>query len=122
MRKLLSLFLALALSACATVHNIDTALALANQNVANFTIADDKGWYYAEALYNVPTQAYLSANRRGLLHDPLKSQLKHSLQSLNVLRGDVYQAYKAGNSVSFREKIVQLKALSDQIRNQIPGA
>lgn len=118
---ILALSLALVLPGCATIHNVDQAVALANQNVGDFTIADEKGWYYAEALYNVPAQAYLSANSRGLLHDPLKSQLKHSLQTLNGLRGDVYQAYKTGNAVTFREKIIQLKALSDQIRTLIPG-
>lgn len=122
MRKL---FFAIALAvmpltACQTIHSIDQAATLANQNVGNFTVLDEKSWYYAEALYNVPASAYLSANSRGLLHDPLKAQIKASLQKLNALRLAVYQAYKAGNAVEFRDKIIQLKALSDQVRNIIP--
>lgn len=111
---------ALPLGACQTVHTVDQAVALANQNVGDYTVLDEKSWYYAEALYNVPAQAYLSANSRGLLHDPLKAQLKSGLQKLNLLRQDVYQAYKAGNAVTFRDKITQLKALSDQVRSLIP--
>lgn len=124
MRKLI-LVLALAsavlpLGACQTIRNVDQAVALANQNVGDFTIADEKGWYYAEALYDVPATAYLSVNSRGLIHDPLKSQLKGMLQDLNRYRVAVYNAYKAGNSVTFHEKLVAMKALSDEIRNLIP--
>lgn len=111
---------ALPLGACQTVHTVDQAVALANQNVGDYTVLDEKSWYYAEALYNVPAQAYLSANSHGLLHDPLKAQLKAKLQTMNVLRGAVYQAYKAGNAATFRDKITELKQLSDQVRNLIP--
>lgn len=113
---------ALALPACQTVRDVTSAVALANQNVADFTVADEKGWYYAEALYNVPAQAYLSVNSRGLFvgHEDLKAKLKGMLQDLNGYRQAVYQAYKTGNSVTFREKIVQMKALSDQIRRLMP--
>jgi uncharacterized protein YceK len=124
MRKLI-LAVALASSVlmtggCATIHNVDQAVALANQNVGDFTIADEKGWYYAEALYDVPATAYLSANSRGLLQDPLKSQLKAMLHQLNDYRQGVYQAYKTANSVTFREKLQAMKALSDQIRSLVP--
>lgn len=107
-------------AACQTIKTADQALSLANENVGDFTTADEKGWYYAEALYNVPAQAYLSANSRGLLKGPLKAQLKGYLITLNEYRGAVYQAYKAGNSVTFREKLIAMKSLSDQIRNLIP--
>lgn len=112
---------ALPLGACQTIHNVDQAVALANQNVGDYTALDEKSWYYAEALYNVPAQAYLSANARGLLHEPLKGQLKADLQKLNQLRQAVYQAYQTGNAATFRDKITQLKALSDQVRNLIPA-
>lgn len=111
---------AMPLGACQTIHSVDQAVALANQNVGDFTVLDEKSWYYAEALYNVPAQAYLSANSRGLLHDPLKGEIKTKLQQLNQLRQAVYQAYQTGNATSFRDKIVQLKALSDQVRGLIP--
>jgi hypothetical protein len=113
---------ALGLAGCQTVHNIDTAVALANQDVGNFTIADEKGWYYAEALYTVPTQAYLSVNSRGLFagHPDLKATIKADLQKLNGLRQAVYQAYKTANAVTFREKLAGMKALSDQVRGLIP--
>lgn len=122
MRKLLFAIAlaAMPLAACQTFHTVDQAVALANQNVGNYTVLDEKSWYYAEALYNVPASAYLSANSRGLLHDPLKAQIKTGLQKLNVLRQAVYQAYKTGNATEFRDKIIQLKALSDQVRNIIP--
>lgn len=125
MRKL-TLAIALAsvvlpLGACQTVQSVDQAVALANQDVGDFTVLDEKSWYYAEALYNVPAQAYLSANAHGLVHDPLKSQLKAKLQELNALRQAVYQAYKAGNAATFGDKIAQMKALSDQVRALIPG-
>lgn len=111
---------AMPLAACHTLHTVDQAVALANQNVGDFTVLDEKSWYYAEALYNVPASAYLSANSRGLLHDPLKTQIKTGLQKLNALRQAVYQAYKTGNATEFRDKIAQMKILSDQVRNIIP--
>lgn len=125
MRKMFIFAAALAvasmpLGGCQTLRTVDQAVALANQNVGDFTVLDEKSWYYAEALYNVPARAYLSANSRGLLHDPLKSQLKGLLQQLNGLRQAVYQAYKTGNATEFREKIIQLKQLSDQVRGLIP--
>lgn len=122
MRKL---FLAIALlaaplAACSTFHTVDQAVTLANQNVGDFTVFDEKSWYYAEALYNVPARAYLSANSRGLLHDPLKTSLKATLHTMNDVRQAVYQAYKTGNAVAFRNKIIELKQLSDQVRSLIP--
>jgi uncharacterized protein YceK len=105
---------------CATIHTATDAVALANKNVGDFTVADEKGWYYAEALYNVPASSYLSANSRGLLPAQLKAQLKGMLQDLNRYRQAVYQAYKTGNAVTFHEKLVQMKALSDQVRNLVP--
>jgi hypothetical protein len=121
------LFLAVALaasaltaSACHTITTATQAVALANENVGDFTVADEKGWYYAEALYNVPASSYLSANARGLLKDPLKSQLKGMLQELNRYRQAVYQAYKTGNAVTFHEKLVQMQALSNQVRALVP--
>lgn len=127
MRKLI-LVLALAsaalpLGACQTVRTVDQAVTLANQNVGDFTIADERGWFYAEALYNVPTVAYLSANRRGLFagHADLKATIKADLQELNRLRVAVRQAYRTSNSVTFREKIAQMKVLSDQVRRLVPS-
>jgi predicted small secreted protein len=121
------LFLALALvavplAACSTIRTVDQAVALANQDVGDYTVLDEKSWYYAEALYNVPARAYLSTNSRGLIHDPLKSQIKSGLQKLDALRQAVYQAYKTGNAVAFRDKITEMKTLSDQVRNLIPAA
>lgn len=122
MRKLLFAIAlaAMPLAACQTIHTADQAIALANQNVGSYTVLDEKSWYYAEALYNVPASAYLSANSRGLLHDPLKAEIKSRLQGLNALRQAVYQAYKTGNAVAFREKLAQMKVLSDEVRNIIP--
>jgi hypothetical protein len=113
---------ALALPACKTIQTASDAVALANQNVGEFTIADEKGWYYAEALYNVPATAYLSANARGLITPTLKATLKPKLQQLNAYRQAVYQAYKTGNSVTFHAKLVEMKVLSDQVRLLVPGA
>jgi hypothetical protein len=123
------LFLAFALASallplggCQTIRSVDQAVALANQNVGDYTVLDEKSWYYAESLYDVPSAAYLSVNSRGLFvgHEALKATLKADLQKLNALRQGVYQAYKTGNAAAFRDKITQLKALSDQVRNLIP--
>lgn len=114
---------AMPLGGCATIRTVDQAVALANQNVGDYTVLDEKSWYYAEALYNVPTQAYLSANSRFGTDPrwlPIKAVVKPKLQQLNGLRQAVYQAYKTGNTVAFKDKITQLKQLSDQVRNLIP--
>lgn len=113
---------AMPLGGCQTLRTADQAVALANQNVGDFTILDEKSWYYAEALYNVPAQAYLSANSR-FANEPrwvaIKAVVKPKLQQLNALRQAVYQAYKTGNAVEFRDKIAQMKLLSDQVRTLI---
>jgi hypothetical protein len=125
MRKLILAFalasVALPLASCATVKTASDAVALANENVGDFTVMDERAFWYSGALYDVPATAYLALNRRGLLHDPLKSQLKSMLQDLNRYRVAARDAYHAGNSVTFHEKLVAMKALSDEVRRLLPS-
>jgi len=119
---MVALLFAVPLAGCQTVHNVDTAVQLANQPVGDYTNLDEKSWYYAESLYNVPAYAYLSANQHGLFvgHEALKADLKVKLHYLNEVRQAVYQAYKTSNAAAFRDKINELKQLSDQVRALIP--
>jgi hypothetical protein len=52
------------------------------------TVRDNQAAYGAEALYNVPAAAYVSALKRGLVSDSVKAVVKPKLQLLyGYLRG-----------------------------------
>lgn len=125
MRKLAiatALLFAAPLVACDSVPSPAQVETVANTPVGDYTILDEKSWYYAESLYNVPAYAYFSANEHGLFvgHDALKASVKAKLQYLNKVRNAVYQAYKAGNAADFATKIQELKTLSEQVNDIIP--
>jgi hypothetical protein len=126
MKKIFSIALAVcmafSITACSSIPKPTSVSEIANQPIGDYTILDEKSWFYAESLYNVPAYAYLSANKRGLFatQPALKATLKKSLQALNKGRNEVYLAYKAGNAAAFADKIKALKALSDSVSPLIP--
>ncbi len=84
------------------------------------TAIDDKAMYAAEALYNVPAQAYVVANANGKLTPALKLKLKPLLidgyNALVLVRA----AFVAGNATSFADAVSKLTAISAAINNLIP--
>lgn len=74
--KKLAIILCLGLSsACATVPTSPMVC-------SSTTVVDNKVAYAAEALYNVPANAYMAANESGKLTPELKAKVKPILQQM----------------------------------------
>jgi hypothetical protein len=116
----LGLMLALSLSACASFRTVGQISAAATTPVGSYTVMDEKAMYAAEVAYNVPAQAYRSADSRGLLSPVLKGQIKTTLQTMRKLLLDARAAYKLGAAASFGDKLVALQALRDHVTPLIP--
>jgi predicted small secreted protein len=108
------------LTACSTVSGIPAAVELATTPICQGHTADEKMWYAAEAGYNIPAQAYVSANKHGLLTPSLKATLKPKLQELNRLRLAAKKAYEACDSASLKGKLDAITALRDLVLPLIP--
>ena len=122
MKKIL---LAMALATISLGTSGCTALAgvqLVTQSapLAGNTVLDEKAWYAAEALYNVPAQAYLSANKNGLLSPAVKAKVKPILLSAYQVLKAARQAYKVGDAEGFGARVAELRALSNQAKALLP--
>jgi hypothetical protein len=88
--------------------------------VASATAIDEKALYAAEALYNVPAQAYVVADGNGQLSPELKAVLKPKLQEAYRVLLAIRAAYAAGNAAGFASQVVALHNLSGAIVALIP--
>lgn len=138
-RKLgLSLVACLALSACAplaaisalgslghseppaTAPTTPVAPVAASGGLGARTTLDEKALYAAEAAYNVPANAYVEANKRGLLSPELKARVKPLLVTAYARLKDARAAYRLGNASSFNEAIAAAKQLANSASALIP--
>lgn len=96
--KGLVIALALALSGCGVADKVleSTPVVGAVCKAADRILIDEKVVYAANVLYNIPAQAYVSANNRGQLSAELKARLKPMLvnlygytQTIKAARGTV---------------------------------
>jgi hypothetical protein len=111
------------LAGCKTMLQ-DGALGTAGQvistPVCTFTLADQKAMYAAEASYNIPAQAYLSANSRGLINADLKATLKPKLQTAYQWLKGARAAYKICNRDSLMDYQRALATFEAEIQPLIP--
>lgn len=87
------------------------------------TAADEKAWYGAEALYNVPAAAYRSTNERFKADPrwlPVKAVVKPKLQELNRYRLGAKSAYQACNLTALDQWVAAMKPLSAEVTALIP--
>lgn len=84
------------------------------------TALDEKALYAAEALYNVPAQAYVVADGNGQLSPELKTKLKPMLQDAYRVLLAARAAYAAGNATGFANQVNSLKNLGAAIVSLIP--
>lgn len=116
--------MALALSPVAGCAQISGAVGKALPAVAtSFTqtsVVDEKALIAAETAYNVPAQAYLVANRHGLLTPALKGQIKPKLQMAKQALNLAREAYKAGDAKTLGEQIGAVQRLASEARALIP--
>ncbi len=120
--KFLLPILLVASPSCSTIHTVRTAVGVATSPVplGDFTILDDKAMFAAETVFNIPAQAYVSANSRGLIPAPLKATLKPLMVSAGELLKLCRSAYKVGDLKSFNERYRALLALKDQALKLMP--
>src|SRR4051812_2146608 len=103
----------LALAVTAACQTLPTAVSLATQPVCAGVTVDEKLWYAAEAAYNVPAQAYVAANSRGLITPALKAVIKPKLITMYEGLKAARLAYKACDAASLGAKVTALQALRD---------
>jgi hypothetical protein len=111
--------LALPLGGCASMletAGIPAAVAeTVNTPVCNRTVLDDKAQYAAEALYNVPAQAYVSAYKRGLVTPAVKAVVKPKLQTLYAYLKGARAAHAACDEATF----LNYRHAMETIRNEV---
>ncbi len=126
MRKLLAIcmasFMLLAVPACGT---LGTALGVAtsSQPAGDIVTFDERGMIAVEILYNVPAQAYVTADTREL---PGWAGIKPTVRPLLIEARRwlllVREAYRLGDERTFRDRVARLQSLRDQIMARIPAA
>lgn len=115
MKKLL-IVLCLGLSACSANQLLQAAPVIGNVcTAAQGTLIDEKVVYSAEVLYNIPAQAYVSADKNGKLTPALKAKLKPLLIKMNELRLAI-SAAKGSVNCDFE----QMKQLQVQVLQLLP--
>lgn len=115
MKKLL-IGLALLVGACSPNQILQSTPVIENVcTAAQGTLIDEKVVYAAEVIYNIPAQAYVSADKNGKLTPGLKATLKPLLIKLNILRKAI-SAAKGSVNCDF----AQMKELQVQIIQLLP--
>lgn len=76
--------------------------------------------YAAEAAYNVPAHAYVTANERGLLPEPLKRQVQPLLVAAYEQLKKARLFYAVGDAVGFFAARAELETNADQANRLIP--
>lgn len=126
MKRLLTIalgaVLALAMPGCALIaDNIPgTAGQVIAAPVGDMTLRDEQGYWAVATAYNVPAQAYVSADKRGLIPPNLKAVLKPKLITMYDLLKAARTAYKFGDAAGFAAKRAALEKLRDEIMPLIP--
>jgi len=83
------------------------------------TTLDEKGLYAAEALYNVPAQAFLAADAAGKLSPERKAKLKPLLADAYKALLGLRMAYALGNAADFNAKLAALTTLSERLNHEL---
>ena len=124
LKGLMTLVLATAIAACAvtgTTTRDAVAIATSSAPIGDRVVMDEKTAYAAEVLYNIPAQAYVSADTRGLISADLRATLRPKLIYLASLLDAVRAAYRVGDATSFAARYRELKALKEQVTPLIPA-
>jgi hypothetical protein len=113
--------IALTLSGCTALGGGSIVPLPAPAVITASTTIDDKLMYSAEALYNVPAQAYVAADSRQLMSASLKATVKPKMLKLRSLLLDARKAYAASNATSFKAAYDAMKSLRDEVHPLIPA-
>jgi len=83
---------------------------------------DEQGMWAVETIYNVPAQAYVSADTRGVLPANVKAIVRPWLIELRRLLLDVRAAYAIGDAATFNARIAAMQQLKARIMARLPAA
>lgn len=111
--------------ACSTLGAAGTAVqaATSTEALGDQVTFDERGMYFAEALYNVPAQAYVSADTRNIAGwASIKPVVRPLLIEARALLLTVREAYRLGDERSFRARVARLESLRDRIMTHLPAA
>ena len=116
--------MALALSPAAGCAQVSGAIgkavpAVATQATKGSTI-DEKALIAAETAYNVPAQAYVAANRRGLLSAELKAIIKPKMIMAKSALDIAREAYRVGDAATLADQVRAVQRLASEARALIP--
>jgi hypothetical protein len=115
-RLAIALLLGTTLSACTPTQITQSVPIVGNVcSAAEGTLVDEKVVYAAQVIYNIPAQAYVSADKNKKLTPAMKATLKPLLIKLDDLRNTV-KAAKGTVNCDFE----QMKALQVQIIQLLP--
>lgn len=84
------------------------------------TAIDERALFAAEALYNVPAQAYVVADTNDQLSPELKARLRPLLQEAYRVLVAARAAYDAGNATGFESQVASLRSLTISIADLLP--
>lgn len=109
------------ISGCATIRTV-----AAIPQVCVKTSADEKAWYAAEALYNVPAALFRTANEHKMFDQfangaALKAIAKEKLMKLDTYRVGARAAYKACDSVALGNYKAAMELLKAEVLPLIPS-
>lgn len=118
------LMLAVALMACATacatpIRIIETAVG--TTPVGAGTVIDDRAMYAAEALYNVPAQAYVAGRTSGVITDAVRDVVRPKLLVMRQTLLAARAAYRIGDVSGFNARVEALRQLRSEVAVLIPG-
>lgn len=123
LRHLFPMLLATVLIACGTPLNTASdaiAIATSSEPIGDRIVMDEKAAYAAEVLYNIPAQAYVSADTRGLITPALRATIRPKLIYMASLLDAVRSAYRVGDATSFAARYRELESLKRQVTPLIP--
>ena len=108
---------AVALPGCAQLGSMES---VATTPLCSHTLVDDKAYFGVIAAYNGVVGAYVSADKRGLLKDPLRSQLRGDTLTMRKYRDGAKAAYDVCNHDSLFPYQDAMSKLSDKVLPLIP--
>lgn len=94
----------------------------ATSGPAGRTVADERLLYAAEAAYNVPAHAYVTADSRGQLPPALKARIRPLLIDAYARLQDARRLYNLGNAQNFRDAANAAIGLANSARDLMPAS
>lgn len=119
--------LALAMLSLGGCASIQPALAVVSAATSSAPLGDritmdERGMYAVEALYNVPAQAYVTADQHHLVTPALRARVRPLLQRARAAVLACRTAYHVGDATSWGARVSDLQQLKAQVMSLLPAS